>query len=150
MRIGFLFLSVVAAGMCSGCGVEPHASPIPPSSPLHGGILIPLPEAQGYVELLNDNRVKRGNAYLTTVVAYLLQADQKSAVTQQAGSVTVKLGVPPEVKTIKMRHNPDRSDPSGTARFVSELGLFQLNQSGGEIQVVLDGKTLTAPFRGPR
>jgi hypothetical protein len=150
MRAEFLLLSLVTAVFCTGCGVSPHPSPVPSSSPLHGGILIPLPEEQGYVELLNDKRERKGNAYLTTIVAYLLQPDQKSSVTEQAKSVTVKLGAPPEAKTIAMRHDPDRSDPSGTARFVSELGLFQLNQSGGEIQVVLNGKTLTAPFRGPR
>jgi hypothetical protein len=150
MRYEFLLLSLLTAGIYSGCGMRPAPSAVAPSSPLHGGILIPLPENQGYVELLNDKRERRGRAFLTTVVAYVLQPDQKSAVTQQSKSVTIKLGVPPDVKTLTLRPDPDGSDPAGAARFVSELGPFVLNPSGGEIQVVLDGKTLTAPFRGPR
>jgi hypothetical protein len=150
MRYGFFFLSLLATGIGSGCGMRPAPSALPASSPLHGGILVPLPENQGFVELLNDKRERRGSAYLTTIVAYLLQADQKSAVTQQSKAVTVKLGPPPDAKTLTLRADPDPGDPAGSARFVSELGPFLLNQSGGEIQVVLDGKTLTAPFRGPR
>jgi hypothetical protein len=69
---------------------------------------------------------------------------------QQSKSVTLKLGPPSEAKTLTLRPDPVPSDPAGAARFVSELGPFLLDQSGGEIQVVLDGKTLTAPFRGPR
>jgi hypothetical protein len=150
MRNACLFLSLVAAGMWSGCGVAVHTSAVPASSPLHGGILIPLPEDQGFVEILNDQRVRKGNRIATTIVAYLLQPDQKSPITQSSASVTVKLGTPPDVRTIKMRPEPGGSDPSGSARFVSELGPFLLEQSGGEVEVVLGGKTLTAPFRGPR
>jgi hypothetical protein len=150
MRKLCLFLSLVAAGMGGGCGSTVHTSTVPAGSPLHGGILIALPEDQGFVELLNDQRVRKGNAILTTIVAYLLQPDQKSPVTQPSPAVTVKLGAPPAVRTVKMRPDPDRGDPSGSARFVSDLGPFLLNQSGGEVEVVLGGKTLTAPFRGPR
>jgi hypothetical protein len=150
MRHAVLFLSLVAAGICSGCGPGVHTAALPASGPLHGGILVPLPEVQGYVELLNDKRERKSGAILTNIVAYLLQSDQKSPMTQQSPAVTVKLGTPPSVQMVALRPDPDRSDPSGSARFVSDFGPFLLNQSGGEIQVVLDGKTLTAPFRGPR
>jgi hypothetical protein len=145
-----LFLSLLAAGMCSGCGSGTVPSTVPASSPLHGGILVALPDNQAYIELLNDRRERKGRGFLTTIVAYLLQPDQKTAVTQQAKSFTVKLGAPPGEKALTMRPAPDQSDPVGSARYVSELGPYQLEQIGGEIQVVLDGKTLTAPFRGPR
>jgi hypothetical protein len=150
MRTELLFLSLLTAGICSGCGPSAAPSALPPSSPLHGGILIALPEDQGYVELLNERRERKGRSFVTTIVAYLLQPDQKSALTGQVKAVGVKLGAPPAMQTVALHPNPERSDPLGSVRFVSALGPFQLEQSGGEIEVVLDGKTLTAPFRGPR
>jgi hypothetical protein len=150
MRNELVFLPLLIVGICSGCGSGTVPSSVPASSPLHGGILIPLPENQGFVELLNDKRERRGRVFLTTIVAYLLQSDQKTAVTQQSRSIAVKLGAPPGEKALTMRPAPDPSDPVGSARYVSELGPYQLEQIGGEIQVVLDGKTLTATFRGPR
>jgi hypothetical protein len=150
MRNSFVFVSLITAGMCMGCGYGTVPPAVPAASPLHGGILIPLPEDQGYVELLNDQRMRKGNVVLLTIVAYLLQPDQKSPATKEPQSLTIKLGAPPDVQTVAMRPDPDRSDPSGSARFVSGFGPYLLNQSGGEIQVMRDGKTLTAPFRGPR
>ena len=150
MQDRLLLLSLATAGMCLGCGNHPAPSPVFAASPLHGGILIPLPEDQGYVELLNDKSVPRGRVAHTTIVAYVLQPDQKSPVAQQVQSVIVKLGAPPDAQMVALHPDPDRSDPVGRARFVSDLGRYLLNQSGGEVQVMLGGKTLTVPFRGPR
>jgi hypothetical protein len=133
-----------------GCGGQVIPSPIPPTSPLHGGILVPLPEKLGYVELLNDSRQKRYNATETNILAYLLGPDQKTALVQKPTSVSVQLDTPSGRQTVPMLPNPDPGDPAGSARFGSEFGLFELNQRGGEITVAIDGKTLTVPFRGPR
>jgi hypothetical protein len=157
MRNGHLMLMVMRllplwlVGFGGGCGGGgPSVSRVPDSSSLHGGILIALPENQGFVELLNDRRERRGNEFQTRIVAYLLQADQKTAATQPAKSLTVKLGAPPAEKAVVMPLEPDRADPVGGARYVSGLGPFQLEQSGGEIRLDLGGKTLAVPFRGPR
>jgi hypothetical protein len=149
MRHALLFLSLVPAGICPGCG-GPHTSTLPPSSPLHGGILITLPEGQGYVELLNDKRERKGYAFQTDIVAFLLQPDQKTALSGKPSRVSVKLDTPRGPATIDLAPKPDPADPAASAKYASELGPYELNQRGGEVTVAIDGKTLTAPFRGPR
>jgi hypothetical protein len=150
MRNGVLLLSLFAAAMCPGCGGVTTPSSILPSSPLHGGILIPLPENQGFVELLNDKRERRGRVFLTTVVAYLLQPDQKTALAHKPTQVSVKLDTASGRKTLLLVAEPNPGDSLGEVRFTSELGPFELDQRGGEITLAINGKTLTSPFRGPR
>jgi hypothetical protein len=150
MRHALLFPSLLAAGMCSGCGPGVKTSALPGSSPLHGGILIPLPEDQGYVELLNDKRERRAGYFQTNLVAYLLQPDQKTALAVKPSKVSVKLDTPRGPATIDLVPKPSQADPMAGAPYVSEFGPYELNQRGGEVIVAIDGKTLTAPFRGPR
>jgi len=150
MRNGVQLLSFFALVMSPGCDAVTPTSSILPSSPLHGGILIPLPENQGYIELLNEKREKRGNVFLTTVVAYLLQPDQKTALAQKPTQFSVKLDTASGPKMIPLVPEPNPGDPFGNARFASELGPFELNQRGGDVTLAIDGKTLTTPFRGPR
>jgi hypothetical protein len=150
MRHALVFLSLVPAGMCQGCGPGVHTSALPASSPLHGGILIPLPEDQGYVELLNEKRERRAGTFQTTIVAYLLQPDQKTALAAKPSKVSVKLGTSRGPATIDLLPKPGQADPVAGAPYVSEFGPYDLNQNGGEVIVAIDGKTLTAPFRGPR
>jgi hypothetical protein len=147
MRHALWFLSLVAAGTCSGCGPAVHTSALPASSPLHGGVLIPLPEDRGYVELLNERRERQGRTFQTTIVAYLLQPDQKTALLAKPSKVSVKLDTPRGPATVDL---VPKSDPIAGPRYVSELGPYELNQRGGEVTVAIDGKALTAPFRGPR
>jgi hypothetical protein len=150
MRNALLFLALVAAGIESGCGPGVHTSALPASSSLHGGILIPLPEDQGYVELLNDKRERKYGVFQTNIVAYLLQPDQKTPYSGKATKVSIKLDTPRGAETIALVPKPEPGDPAAGARYVSEFGLYDLAQRGGEIIVAIDGKTLTAPFRGPR
>ena len=149
MRTAVL-LSFLAVTAFTGCGGGVVPSPIPPASPLHGGILVPLPDKQGYVELLNDKRQRKYGASETTIVAYLLGPDQKTALGQKPTNVSVKLDTPSGQQTISLLAKPDQGDSVGSARFASEFGPFDLNQRGGEVTVAIDGKTLTTPFRGPR
>ena len=143
-------LSSLLAATCTGCGGQVVPSAIPPTSPLHGGILVPLPDNQGYVELLNDKREKRYGAFETTIVAYLLQPDKKTALSLKSTNVSVKLDTSGGQKTVMLLAKPDQGDSVGSARFASEFGPFELNQRGGDVVVAIDGKTLTMPFRGPR
>jgi hypothetical protein len=150
MRRALLCLSLVPAGLCSGCGAGSYPSALPATSPLHGGILIPLPENQGYVELLNDKRERRAGYFQTNLVAYLLQSDQKTALAAKPSKVSVKLDTPRGPATIDLVPKPSQADPIAGTPYVSEFGLYDLNQRGGEVIVAIDGKSLTAPFRGPR
>jgi hypothetical protein len=151
MRHVVLLFSSFAVGTFTGCGAgEANPSPLAETSNLHGGILIPLPEDQGFVELLNDRYEKKRAAYLTTIVAYVLQPDKKTAFPKPPTSVSVTLLTSKGKKTIPLLLTPRPSDPVGSVRFVSDLGPYELNQIGGDIAVEVDGKRLTATFRGPR
>src|SRR4051794_140419 len=102
MRNEALLLALLATVTHGGCGGGSVPPAVPPSSPLHGGILVPLPENQGYVELLNDKREKKGKAFLTTIVAYPLQADQRTAFPRTPTSVSVTMDTPKGKKTIPL------------------------------------------------
>jgi hypothetical protein len=99
---------------------------------------------------LNEGGEWKAKAYRTRIVAYLLQPDQKTPFSSTPTSVSVKLILSKGTQTVPLRPAPVQGDPVGSARFVSELGPFELNQIGGEVIVAVDGKTLTGPFRGPR
>jgi hypothetical protein len=150
MRSPLPYLTLITAGVCAGCGGGTVPSTIPATSPLHGGILVPLPQEQGYVELLNDKHERRSGAFQTNIVAYLLQPDQKTALPAKASKVSVKLDTPRGQATVDLVPKPSQADATAGAPYVSELGPYELNQRGGEVTVAIDGKTLTAPFRGPR
>jgi hypothetical protein len=151
MRTILSVMSVITAGPLIGCGqavvVE---SPVPATSENHGGILIPLTDNQAYVELVNGDRLKKGRVYETTLVAYLLQPDQKTPSSETATSVEVKIGTPKGDQVVALKAAPDSADPLGSTRFVSKPGPFELNQTGGEVTVQVAGKTLSGKFRGPR
>jgi hypothetical protein len=150
MRMIFPALCLVAAASLCGCGGVVVDSPAPPTSELHGGILIPLTDKQAYVELLNGKREKKGKVYQTTLVAYLLQSDHETAFPETPQSVEIKIGVPGGEQLVALKAAPDSSDPQGSSRFVSMPGPFELNQVGGEVTVQVGGKTLSGTFRGPR
>jgi hypothetical protein len=151
MRMFASLISVLAAGALIGCGgAAPVQSSVPASSEHHGGVLIPLTDKQVYVELLNGDRGKKGDAFETTLVAYLLQPDLKTPLSQAPTSVEVKIGTPKGDQVVALKAAPDSADPLGSTRFVSAPGPFELNQVGGEVTVQVGGKTLSGPFRGPR
>jgi len=102
------------------------------------------------VEILNGTREKKAGATDTTIVAYVLSADQQAAVSPVPTEVVVKLDTSKGTTPVPLRASPDSADTVGRARFVSKAGDFELNQRGGEVSVTLDGKTLTGTFRGPR
>jgi hypothetical protein len=147
MRTIFIMLISV---MLIGCGAPVVESTVPPASEHHGGVLVPLTDQQCYVELLNGKRERKGKAYETNLVAYVLQPDQKTAYAETPTSVEVRMSTPKGDMTVPLRHAPEADDPVGSCRFVSTAGPFELSQGGGEITVQAGGKSLTGTFRGPR
>lgn len=145
----FVISLIVMAALC-GCSPTVYESPVAATGEHHGGILIPLTDNQAYLELLNGNREKKGKAFETTLVAYLLQSDQKTPVSGVPATVVVKMGTPAGEQTIALKAAADTSDPVGSARFVSSPGPFELAQTGGEVTVQLGDQTLSGTFRGPR
>ncbi len=150
MRTLVVLFSLFTAISLSSCGTPVVESTVPPASEHHGGVLVPLPENQAYVELLNGKRVKSGKKVETTIVAYMLQADKQTALSPIPTEVVVQLETTKGPSNVLLRSEPEQGDPLGSARFVSKPGDYQLDQGGGEIRVTLDGKQLTAKFRGPR
>jgi hypothetical protein len=148
MRFAMAFLFLV--GVCSGCGGEKIVPAQLPTSNLHGGVLVLLPENGGYVELLNEGSQRRSGVNQTRIVAYVLQHDQKTAIAQQPTSVSVNLALPGGSKAVPLSLAPAADYPVGNARFASEPGPFELDRIGGEVTVAVGGKTLTGAFRGPR
>lgn len=151
MRKILCSISLLAGGILAGCG-QPAVveSAVPATAEQHGGILVPLNDNEGYVEILNGKWTMKGRVGETTLVAYLLQPDRKSAFTQTPTSVEIKIDTPKGDQVVALKASPDSADPLGTARFVSAPGPFELNQVGGEVTVQVGGKTLSGKFRGPR
>ncbi len=141
--MGLVFLS-------SGCGAPVVPMTLPATSEHHGGVLVPLTDKQCYVELLNGKRERKGKDYLTNLVAYVLQPDQKTAFAETPTSVEIRMNTPKGDKTIVLKHAPQADDPVGSCRFESAAGPYELSQGGGEITVQAGGKSFTGPFRGPR
>jgi hypothetical protein len=151
MRTILSAMSLIIAGALVGCGQAVVVdSSVPATSEHHGGILVPLTDNQAYVELLNGDRQKKGAGYETSLIAYLLQPDQKSSFSATPTSVEVKVGTPKGDQVVPLKAAPDSADPLGRSRFASKPGPFELSQNGGEVTVQAGGKTLTGKFRGPR
>jgi hypothetical protein len=151
MRTILSVAGLMVVGAILGCGQgSPVASAVPETSEHHGGVLVPLTDKEAYVELVNGDRKKKGNTYDTTIVAYLLQPDLKTALAETPTSVQVKIGTAKGDQVVALKAAPDSTDPVGSSRFVSEPGPFDLHQTGGEVTVQVGGKSLSGPFRGPR
>jgi hypothetical protein len=150
MRTPSSVLALIAAGALAGCGRTVVESAVPATGESHGGILISLTDDQAYLELLNGNRQRKGKTSETTLEAYLLQPDRKTAFAEAPTSVQVKMGTAQGEKVVALKAAPVSSDPVGSTRFVSAAGPYELNQTGGEVTVEVGGKTLTGTFRGPR
>ena len=151
MRTILSVLEFMVVGLIFGCGQGgPVASAVPETGEHHGGVLVPLTDKEVYVELVNGDRKKNGKTYDTTIVAYLLQPDLKTALAEKPTSVQIKIGTPKGDQVVALKEAPDSADPVGSSRFTSDPGAFDLHQTGGEVTVQVGGKTLSGPFRGPR
>jgi hypothetical protein len=144
-----LLVGCFAGGVFSGCGPATAVAP-PSAGDLHGGVLVPLTDSQGYVELLNDKREVKAKQLQMDLVAYVLESDRKTAMAEAPTSVEVKIQTSKGEKAVKLQPSPDASDPVGSRRYTSGIGPYELTQTAGEVTVGVGGKTLTGTFRGPR
>jgi hypothetical protein len=148
MRMGIW--AVLGLGMLGFCGCGDGLPTGDGHTPLHGGIVIPFPDKNGLIELLNGEGKRTAATFEPTVVAYFLQSDGKTALAILPAEVVVKLDTAQGQKTITLKPKPETSDPVGSGRFVSDPGPYDLTQRGGEISLNVGGKSLSTPFRGPR
>ncbi len=139
------------ASLLAGCGgPEPMVARSDQTSP-HGGVIVPLPGEQGFVELLNGaDAPPIARVRQTTIVAYLLQPDRKTAVASPPQEIAIKLDTQKTPNPIPLPLKLDTTDPAGSARYVSEVGPYEVDRGGGggTVEVTLNGKPITVPFRG--
>ena len=148
-NVSILVLSMVAIlPMVSGCGKsDVVVTEVAKSKAgLNGGVAFPLPESQGYAELV----VERGKPGQPVVIAvYLLDDTATKAMTAKASSIKATLQLPtdPEPKTVAFTEKPKAAGkpPIGT-RFATAPGPYDFDELKGDIFVTIDGKELTVPF----
>jgi hypothetical protein len=122
-------------------GCEPGAPNLRPGPETpHGGSLFPLPDGQGYVEILKQTT--SGRKPQSRIVAYFLGADRKPmAVTPIAVSLKLQAG-----GTAPVEFKPTRdTDPVKTGGLSSAL-IPDRDDLGGDLSATIDGKSVTIPI----
>lgn len=147
MRHALSAVVLVVPCLLAGCG-GPDPSKVAPAP--HEGVIVALPEDQGFVELMDGKAgPSKGRRIERPIVAFLLQADKKTAIESPPQEMVVRLDSTKDQKPITLRLQPDANEPAGSARFVSASGPYEVGRGGaGVVEVNLNGKSLKAPFRG--
>jgi hypothetical protein len=151
-------LVVLTAGFFSGCeGSRPPEPTVVPRGPHHGTTLR-LPDAKGFVELVNEPEVRdRRKNEPTAIVAYYLQPDAKSALNPPPSDVSFTIdsgggdrgrsGAP---KSVPLQAEPRSDDPAGASRFASQPGPYPLANLRGWLNAKLDGQPVVVVLQGGR
>jgi len=118
----------------------------------HHGTTIRLPEEKGFVELTNEPEVtdRRSNE-ATSIVAYYLQSDAKSALQPVPTDVSfvIELGKK-AAQTIPLSAQPKSDDPAGASRFASKPGPYQLSALRGRLNAKIGGQEVSTTILGGR
>ncbi len=128
LRISFCFwwslCEILVCGIACVCvascrvqpaGAEPSA--VPASGEHHGGILVPLTDKEAYVELVNGERKKNGSSFDTTLIAFVLRPDQKTALVETPTSVQAKVQTPKGEQEVTFKSRPIPPIRSGAVDF---------------------------------
>lgn len=151
MRRSILGLAIMALGIVSGCG--DGAAPPPPGTPKalgpHNGPAVPLPGDRGYAEVMVDlGKLTKGKTSKSQLVVWFLQKDAQTPLNPPPTSVTAKLNIPGEgPQDVTFNPEPKAGDPASAGRFVAGSGRFDFDELGGEITAIIDGQSVTFPFR---
>ncbi len=161
MRLHVRIVTIALAGLTLGC----DSSTTPVSGTLavgpHQGTMIRLPHDKGFVELINEPEIgDRRNPQPTSIVAYFLEADSKSPLSSAPSEVMFSLGGDEQrgarggskaaAQSIPLNAEPKPDDPTGSARFASKPGPYDLDRVRGTLSAKISGLEISTPFSGSR
>ena len=124
----------------------------------HNGLMIPLPQNEGFAEILNQEATSAGSRQRgrlpRMIVVYFLGADKKSALSTAPTAVSVKfLGetAGTEGPAISLSPAADPKDPAGAMRFTSAAGDYDLARRRAKLTAdLVGGQKLDEGFVGMR
>jgi hypothetical protein len=143
--------TLVVAALVLGCNWTPEPSPQVMSGP-HRGTTIRLPEDRGFVELTNEPEIAlRKKDQITSIVAYFLKIDGKSALEPPPTDVAIVVDRAKErAETIPLAAEPKSDDPAGGSRFASKPGPHHLGMLRGTLKAKLAGQDISIAVSGSR
>jgi hypothetical protein len=147
MRIRFRAVILAATGLFVACDSSPVVVNSQPVVGPHRGTGIRLPDDKGLVELTNEPEVTdpRSNE-ATSVVAYFLQMDGKSALDPPPSDVNLVVQQGKASQTIPLVPEPKADDPASAGRFASKAGPFLLSRLRGNLTANIGGQKVTVSF----
>ena len=136
----------VLAGCEGGAALAPQVVVGP-----HGGTAYRLPGERGFAELVNEPEVDDARVAPTTaLVVYFLQPDGKSPLTPAPSDVSARVMIERRLTTLPLKAEPKAGDPTGSARFATILGPYQLADLHGTLTATAGGETATIAFAAGR
>jgi hypothetical protein len=143
--VGLLLLMSIA-GCGGGDGQTAAPTPTPSAGP-HGGPAVPLPDDQGFGEVVIEPESKRGSGLNARVAVYFFKGDLKAPLDTSPTDVRVKLELPgDEPADIALAPEPKAGEAAGAGRFVSKVGPYAFDQTRGALTATVGGQTFTKPF----
>jgi hypothetical protein len=159
MRADFRVITLTLLGLALGCDSSVAPVAVSVTGGPHQGTMIRLPDDKGFVELTNEPEVAdRRNLQPTSIVAYFIGADSKSPLTPAPTDVSFALegarggrgDSDAGAQAIPLSAEPKADDPSGSSRFVSKPGAYDLAKMRGTVAAKIDGIGISIPFSGAR
>jgi hypothetical protein len=139
-------VTILFALLLAGCG-SVGAPQLALPSPSHGGTMVALPGAQGYVELKTESedppRGGRTQERKSQIVAFFYQADGTSPLTPAPSDVIVKVGTGDKSPTVPL--SPAGQGSDSTNRFASKPGPYP-DGFQGQLEAKLNGQPVQVTF----
>jgi hypothetical protein len=140
--VNFLILSLAYA--VAGCGGSaPKELPVAKSA--HGGTMVPLPNGQGFAEILVDSTqvgVSGGKAqFKPKIIAYFFESDGTSAMKSGATDVKIKIGTGENGRVVDLA-----AEPREAGKFASMAGEYP-EGFAGQLAANLNGEAVEVAVR---
>ena len=161
MQKSVFAILLATAGVLIGCDGPELTSNSAVVRGIHSGTAIHLASDKGFVELVNEPPVDdRRNPQPTSIVAYFLQPDGKSAMSPSPTDVSFHID--PDARSrqrgktaasstmVALSAEPKSDDPAGASRFASKTGPYDLTGIRGTLKAKINGEEVSATFTGPR
>lgn len=145
MRQSSRILAVGCLLIVAGCGDSIRIKTVPAP---HGGVMVAIPDDQGWVELQFESKSGDGrdrNAE-SELIAYFLNPAGNAALEPVPSDVKVTFQTP-KVRSIPMTLTPSAGDANGSARYVSPSGKYGSDELNGSIEATIAGKPVSLPFQ---